>query len=226
MKIITNILALFGLVVLIGGGYAFVAYKPVYDQYQPMMAKMEGVDINAMMSMMEEWDIGAMLKLKDELDPRAPEVYKDMMDKLARSRNAAEATVWKMPVAEGVSREDVEEAMRFVANEHNIKNVGELPLSEQVRLMTEKEQRYLNIFMFCNPLTAMKMVDHSDAYSAYLPCRIALIEDKQGKLWLYSLNMDMMIWGGATLPDFLREEALKVREIILDIMTRGAAGDF
>lgn len=226
MRFITNILALIGLAALIAGGYAFVTYKPMYDQYQPMMAKMEGVDIQAMMSMMEGWDIKAMLKLKDELDPRAPEIYKDMMANLAKTKNAAEATVWKMPVEEGISREDVEEAMLFVANEHNIKNVGELPLSEQVRLMTDEKQRYLKIFMFCNPLTAMKMVQHSDAYSAYLPCRIALIEDKQGKLWLYSLNMDMMIWGGATLPDFLREEALKVREIILDIMTRGAAGEF
>jgi len=226
MRLITSLLALIGLAAIVGGGYAYVTYKPMYDKYQPMMAKMEGVDVDAMMSMMEAMDINAMLKLKDELDPKAPEIYAGMMKRLAETKNSAAATVWKVPVAEGVSREDVEEAMRFVANEHNIKNVGELPLSEQVRLMTGEEQRYLQIFMFCNPLTAMKMVEYSDAFSAYLPCRIALIEDKQGKLWLYSLDMDMMIWGGETLPDDLKEEALQVREIIKDIMARGAAGEF
>jgi hypothetical protein len=46
----------------------------------------------------------------------------------------------------------------------------------------------------------MVMVDHSDAFSAYLPCRIALIEDQKGEKWLYSLNMDMMIYGGVPLP--------------------------
>ena len=70
------------------------------------------------------------------------------------------------------------------------------------------------------------MLDYSDAFSAYLPCRITLVEDTSGKLWLYTLNMDIMIHGGKTLPPELKEEALKVKEIILDIMNRGAAGEF
>ena len=124
------------------------------------------------------------------------------------------------------SAQDVEDTVRFVANEHNIKNVGELPLSEQVTAMIGQDVRYLKIYMFCNPLTAVKMVDYSDAFSAYLPCRVTVVEDKTGKLWLYSLNMDMMIHGGTALPDELREEADDVKEIILDIMERGATGDF
>jgi hypothetical protein len=61
------------------------------------------------------------------------------------------------------------------------------------------------IYQYCKPTTAMVMVDHSDAFSAYLPCRIALIEDQKGEKWLYSLNMDMMIYGG---PWWLRRIAL------------------
>jgi len=159
-------------------------------------------------------------------DDKAPEVYMTMTKSLLASSNAAEATVWKIPVAEGLSVEDVEQTMRFVANEHNMKNVGELPLSEQVAAMTGKDQRFWKIYMFCNPLTAAKMIEFSDAYSAYLPCRISLVEDKTGKLWIYTLNMDMMIHGGAALPPDLFEEANSVKEIILDIMNRGAAGEF
>ncbi|WP_245832134.1 DUF302 domain-containing protein [Solemya velesiana gill symbiont] len=80
--------------------------------------------------------------------------------------------------------------------------------------------------MFCNSLTAARMLDYHDAFSAYLPCRITLIEDKQGKLWLIALNMDLMIHGGEPLPPELKEEALQVKEMILDIMKRGAEGDF
>ena len=116
--------------------------------------------------------------------------------------------------------------MRFVANEHNIKNVGELPLSEQVAAMTGEEQRFWKIYMFCNPLTAAKMIEYSDAYSAYLPCRISLVEDTSGRLWIYTLNMDMMIHGGKKLPQELYEEANNVKDVILDIMNRGAEGDF
>jgi len=159
-------------------------------------------------------------------DPKAGEVYVEMTKNLLATGNGAEATVWKIPVEEGLTAEDVEDAMRSVANEHNFKNVGELPLSEQVAIMTGEDQRFWKIYMFCDPLTAAKMVNYSDAFSAYLPCRIALVEDNEGQLWLYTLNMDMMIHGGTELPDELYEEATNVKEIILDIMNRGAAGDF
>jgi uncharacterized protein (DUF302 family) len=159
-------------------------------------------------------------------DSKAPEVYLDMARKLIETGNAAEATVWKFPVKEGLKWQDVEQTMQFVANEHNIKNVGELPLSEQVAAMTGKPQRFLKIYMFCNPLTAADMFNYSVAFSAYLPCRISLIEDPQGKLWLYTLNMDLMIYGGKVLPEPLQKEAIAVKDTILDIMKRGATGEF
>ena len=158
--------------------------------------------------------------------PKSAEVYINRAKTLIETGNAAEATVWMVPVEEGLSWEEVEDTMRFVANEHNIKNVGELPLSEQVQLMTGEEQRFLKIYMFCNPLTAANMFEYSVAFSAYLPCRISLIEDTDGKLWIYTLNMDMMIHGGTPLPEELRAEAIQVKEIMLDIMNRGASGEF
>ena len=137
--------------------------------------------------------LGENLTNLRSFDSKAPQVYLDMAEKLIETGNAAEATVWKVPVQEGLGWEDVEQTMRFVANEHNIKNVGELPLSEQVAAMTGKPQRFLKIYMFCNPLTAANMFDYSVAFSAYLPCRISLIEDPEGKLWLYTLIIDLMI---------------------------------
>lgn len=200
-KLLWNLLALLGLAVAAGLVWTMVAFD---------------------FGMQNIKDLGNL----SSFDDNAPKVYTDMFKSLVASGNGAEATVWKVPVADGLSAEDVEQTMRFVANEHNIKNVGELPLSEQVAAMTGEPQRLLKIYMFCNPLTAAKMVDYSDAFSAYLPCRISLVEDKTGKLWIYTLNMDMMIHGGATLPDDLFEEANTVKDVILDIMNRGAAGDF
>ncbi|HHJ35395.1 MAG TPA: DUF302 domain-containing protein [Gammaproteobacteria bacterium] len=167
-----------------------------------------------------------MMKTFDSFDEKALDVYTSMMEKIIETGNAAEATVWKVPVNEDLSAEDVEETMKFVANEHNIKNVGELPLSKQVEAMSGKKSRFFKIYMFCNAMTAAQMLEYSDAYSAYLPCRVSLVEDKQGKLWLYSLNMDAMIYGGKTLPPALKEEAESVKAIIQDIMHRGAEGDF
>ena len=170
--------------------------------------------------------LGPMMQTFDSFDERAIDVYSEMMTKVLETGNAAEATVWKVPVNEDLSAEDVEETMKFVANEHNIKNVGELPLSAEVEAMSGKKSRFFKIYMFCNAMTAAMMLEYSDAYSAYLPCRVSLVEDKQGKLWLYSLNMDAMIYGGTPLPAALKEEAIGVKTIILDIMNRGAEGDF
>ncbi len=200
-KLLWNLLALLGLVMVAG-----LVWTAVVFDFGTQNIK----------------DLGNL----SSFDDNAPKVYTDMFKSLVASGNGAEATVWKVPVADGLSVEDVEQTMRFVANEHNIKNVGELPLSDQVAAMTGEPQRYLKIYMFCNPLTAAKMVDYSDAFSAYLPCRISLVEDKTGKLWIYTLNMDMMIHGGTRLPDELFEEANTVKDVILDIMNRGAAGDF
>lgn len=161
-----------------------------------------------------------------QFDDKAVDVYSEMMTRLAETGNAAEATVWKVDVEEGLSVDEVDETMKFVANEHNIKNVGELPLSGQIEAMTGESYRFLKIYMFCNALTAAKMLEYNDAYSAYLPCRISLVEDKTGGLHLYSLNMDAMIHGGRPLPPELKEEAENVKKIILDIMNRGATGEF
>jgi len=166
------------------------------------------------------------LRAMQKLDPKAGDVYLDMMKTVLETGNAAEATVWRVPLAEGVTPSDADEAMKSVANEHNIKNVGELPLSKQVSAMTGTEYRTAYIYMFCDPLTATRMLDFSDAFSAYLPCRVAMVEDKQGKVWLYTLNMDLMIHGGTPLPPDLKAEAEKVKETILSIMHRGAEGDF
>ncbi len=167
-----------------------------------------------------------MITQLSKFDSKALDTYSDMVSKLIESGNGAEATIWKTQVKEGLSVTDVEDAMKSVATEYNIRSVGELPLSKQISLMSGKKYRFLKIYMYCNPLTAAKMVDYNDAFSAYLPCRVSLVEDKEGRLWIYSLNMDMMIYGGTPLPPALKKEAKRVKEVIQAIMSRGASGEF
>jgi len=205
MNFIRNILSIIGLLAVLGGAYA-------YSQYGELISQMGGM----------KNDMTAL----EELDPKAKDVYMNIWQKLKETGNSADATVVKYTLADGVSPEDAEQSMRVIANEHNIRGVGELPLSEQVELETGKKQRFLKIYQYCNPQTAMKMVNYSDAFAAYLPCRIAMVEDKQGKYHLYSLDMDLMIYGGKSLPPELHAEAVRVQEIMTDIMKRAAEGDF
>ena len=171
------------------------------------------------------WVEPALMRI-GELDEGALPTYSRMAHKLLETGSAAEATVVKVKVKEGLSAEEVEDAMLSVATEHNIRDVGKLPLYKQVAAMTGKPYRFMKIYMFCNPLTAARMLDYNDAFSAYLPCRVALVESKTGELWLYTLDMDLMIHGGHPLPEDLKTEALRVQRVINDIMQRGATGEF
>ena len=162
----------------------------------------------------------------DGFDDQSLDMYKDLGDRLIEHGNAVGATVWSAKVAEGLTFEEVDQSIRNIAIERNIRGVGDLPLGDQVAAMNGTPWRKLNIYLYCNPLTAAKMVEYDIAYAAYLPCRISLVEDEHGDLWIYTLDMDLMIYGGETLPPELLAEALEVKDIMLDIMERAAEGDF
>jgi hypothetical protein len=168
---------------------------------------------------------GPVYQVLNNFDGNALPVYTEMANKLLATGNLAETMVWKVPVADGVTVDQVEATMKSVASEHNIKEIGELPLSSEVQTITGHEQRYIKVFMFCNAMTASRMIAYNDAYSAYFPCRISLVADKAGKLWLYAFNMNTIIFGGKPLPPDLREEAIGVKAIMQDIMNRGAKGE-
>jgi uncharacterized protein (DUF302 family) len=141
----------------------------------------------------------------------------------ASPRINIEDTVIKIPLADGVSFDDAVVSMKLRANIHNMKLVAELPLSKQIEAMGKKALR-MEIYQFCDPLTAQRMVEANINFAAYLPCRIALVEDEKGQGWLVMMNLDMML-NGATLTDDLKIQAMKVRDTLMDIMQAGANGD-
>ncbi len=53
-----------------------------------------------------------------------------------------------------------------------------------------------------------------------------MVEHDDGSLWLYTLNMDMMVKMGRKLPSPLKEEAWAVRETIWQMMERASKGEF
>jgi len=134
-----------------------------------------------------------------------------------------EDTVVKMKIADGVSMDDAIASMKLRANLRNMKLVAQLPLSKQIEAMGQKARR-MEIYQFCDPLTAQRMVEANINFAAYLPCRIAVVEDAKGQGWLVMMNLDIMI-NGATLTPELKSKATEVRDALMDIMTAGANGD-
>ncbi len=170
-----------------------------------------------------------LLLLKTELsqwDTKALTTYFRFLKTTYEKKSIVDASVWRFPVVDGLSIEEIDQSLKIIANEHNLKNVGELPLHQQIKAEGHTHYRFVKIYMFCDAQTAADMLDYNDAYSAFLPCRISLIQDKQGKFWLYTFNMDLMLYGGKPLPPELKQQAERVKTSLVDMMNRTIIGDF
>ncbi len=133
-------------------------------------------------------------------------------------------TVAQMALREGVSKEDAIEAMMSKAAEINLKMVGQQHVSKELEARGV-ETPYLTILQFCDPMDARTMIVNNPIFASYMPCRIALVEDKEGKPWLMMLNLDMLINSKLLAPDVV-ETAIRVNQAMLDIMVAGATGEF
>ena len=131
-------------------------------------------------------------------------------------------TVVQMSVQKGISREDAVQALMSRAAEINLKYVSRQQVSKELEGL---KTPYLDIFQFCNPEDARQMILYDPIYAAYMPCRIAMVEDKDGQLWLMMLNLDMLI-NSQLLPPELTEIAIRVNQAMLDVMVAGATGEF
>lgn len=139
--------------------------------------------------------------------------------------DVAAAASWSRKVKAGVAIAEIEEAFAGVAVEDNVRPVGELFVSNELAARSGKQERFLKVYSYCDPATARLMVDFSPAMAAFLPCRIAVVEQADG-LWIYTMNMDMLIKMGRPMPPPVSDAVLRVRATLLKMLDRGASGEF
>lgn len=135
-----------------------------------------------------------------QFDPGFPQAYREFAAKLLETGDPGVAMMWSIPVDEGLSTDEVVSSLKSLATSKSLLFVGESPFYKQVQAITGEEYRYVNFLSFCDAGVARKMLEYRDQYSGFMPCRIALVEDSEGRLSLYSMNLDLMIHGGRRLP--------------------------
>jgi uncharacterized protein (DUF302 family) len=159
------------------------------------------------------------------LNDGAGDTFMEIWDKWVEADgDIAAATMWEMKVEDGVEFEDVVDAVNAVGIEKNIKNVGELPLSEELNARGVESKR-IHVMSFCNPETARKMIDFSPAMGGFLPCRVTILEKEDG-LYIYTMNMDMAIKMGRKMPPELLEATMEVRNAMWEMLEKGSKGEF
>ena len=125
----------------------------------------------------------------------------------------------------GVTVAEIEDAFAGVAAEDNIRAVGDLPLSRELELRSGRPGKFLKVYSYCDPVAARTMVDFNPAMAALLPCRIAVVEQADG-LWIYTMDMDMLIGMQGELPPHVADTVRRVRATIVKMLERGARGEF
>jgi uncharacterized protein (DUF302 family) len=137
----------------------------------------------------------------------------------------------KYPAKEGLAFDDVVEAMKVKANEINFKLVGHNPLWKDIVAITgNKDTPRVEFFTFCDALVAREILDLSLEFAIFLPCRIAVVEDANKKIWVLTLDWDVRWLDASKNPNqmsaALRQKSIDVRDAIDKIMRAGAAGEF
>lgn len=164
--------------------------------------------------------------LLGQLDPGAQKMFSEVGARYMENLDPGVAVVKSVAVKEGMKPEDVVDSLKSLAVQHNMLFVGESPFYKQVEAVTGKPFRFVAFYSFCDAMVGVKMMDYNSAYTAFMPCRISLAEDKTGRLWLHMMDLNVFIYGGKPLPAEVKEGAIKVRDALDKILVGAASGEF
>ena len=136
----------------------------------------------------------------------------------------------KKKAAPGLSFDEVVESLRLKGNELNMRFVGVSTPYKVIReIRGDDKYPRVEIYSFCDLETLALVLEHMPEFIVFIPCRIAVMEDKEGNIWLVTLDWDVR-WID-TLPnpnrisDELRKRAISVRERLEVMMEAAANGD-
>jgi len=136
---------------------------------------------------------------------------------------------YKVKAKPGVSFDDAVESMKLRANKHNYKFVGHSPLSKDVEAVTGKPSPRVEVFSFCDSVVARRLLDYVPELIAFLPCRIAVLEDAHKQIWLITIDWDISWLDYSQNPNKmdpeLYKESRRIRDVMEDMMNAGANGD-
>jgi uncharacterized protein (DUF302 family) len=144
-------------------------------------------------------------------------------DKAGISYTNVKLQIARIQIQDSVSFDDAVESLKLRANQHNLKFVGANQLYKEIEALTGKPAKRMEIYNFCDGLTANKMLAADPMMIAFMPCRIALIEDAKGKRWVISMMMDLKLI--KAMPADTRQSAERVMAAMKDMMVAASKGD-
>jgi len=168
---------------------------------------------------------GGMISKVQGLDSGALPAYMTMFTDVLETGDPAYAMMKEFEVLEDVENEDVIESIKALAEEYNMRVVGDTKMFT-IPDAKDDEVKFVENVSLCSLFIAKKFLNHSRYFGGFMPCRIMLVEYGNGTRKLITMDLELAIHGGTPLPPEMLELATKVQKAMVEIPARAAEGDF
>ena len=131
-------------------------------------------------------------------------------------------TIVQVARGEGVRLEAAANAMIEKAADISLKSVGRLRIFQQLRKRTITSG-HLEVFQLCKLDDACGLAELNPVFAASLPCGISMVEGQDGRIWLMTFSLDMIIKLQMPTPA-QAEIAIRVNQNMMKVLVAGATG--
>ncbi len=159
------------------------------------------------------------IALMHDIDPQAPQLMARLAQQ-SRQGPLVTAFVKRIAVSPGVDATQAVAAAKRRAATRGL----QLTADWAPAATSGTEAGRVHVLEFWEPETASPMLRHNAAFSAFLPARIAVVKDAQGKLWMVTPDLGLLVHGGPTPDPELQQQASHLQALLTDIMQAGARG--
>jgi uncharacterized protein (DUF302 family) len=159
------------------------------------------------------------------LDDGAMKAYDDLFTDVTEYGDPAHAMMNEYKVNDDVTNEEVIESMKALAEEYNMRVVGDTKMFT-IPDAKDHEVKFVENVSMCSLYIAKKFLNHSRYFGGFMPCRIMLVEYGNGERYLITMDLTLAIHGGFPLPPEMADLAAKVKTAMEEIPARAAEGDF
>ncbi len=145
-------------------------------------------------------------------------------------RDAMSFMSTKYKAKEGLSFDDVVQSMELRANSLNFKRVGHSPMWKDIQaVLGDTSAPRMEVFHYCDIAAGREVLKATPEAIAYLPCRIAIMEDADKAIWVITLDWDLAWLDTVNNKMGINSELAKYAKDINgkmdNIMRAAAAGD-
>ncbi len=145
-------------------------------------------------------------------------------------RDAMSFMSTKYKAKDGLTFDDVVQSMELRANTLNFKKVGHSPMWKDIQaVLGDMSAPRMEVFHYCDIAAGRAVLMAAPESIAYLPCRIAIMEDANKQIWVITLDWDLAwldtVQGKMGVDAELSKFAKDINEKMDNIMRAAANGD-